>query len=175
VDASALRRCLKVCCERKGAAMGPHSDLGPLTEAAEKDRARFNRGQFVSRAVAAGLAPAAAGLMPAMAGAASSGATASGGTLRIRAEFDLTSADNAFESTFIDEQIALTVCEGLVSYKPGTWDVVNCLAEVFEPSTDGLRFHFKLKRGIPFHQGFGEVTASDVKYSFERIAGLTTP
>jgi peptide/nickel transport system substrate-binding protein len=113
--------------------------------------------------------------MPSLAEAATSSATASGGTLHIRAEFDLTSADTAFESTYIDEQIALSVYEGLISYKPGTWQIVNCLAEVFEPSADGLRFHFKLKRGIPFHKGYGEVTAGDVKYSYERIAGLTKP
>jgi peptide/nickel transport system substrate-binding protein len=32
-----------------------------------------------------------------------------------------------------------------------------------------------LKRGIPFHAGYGEVTALDVKYSYERIAGITKP
>lgn len=155
--------------------MGLYSDLDPLAEVPEGTETRINRGQFVYRAVAAGLAPAAVGLVPSLAEAASSGSAASGGTLRIRAEFDLTSADNAFESTFIDEQIALSVYEGLVCYKPGTWQVVNCLADVFEQSADGLRFHFKLKTGIPFHQGYGEVTASDVKYSYERIAGLTKP
>ena len=49
------------------------------------------------------------------------------------------------------------------------------LAETFEPSADGLQFAFKLKEGIQFHGGYGEVTAEDVKYSYERIAGLTKP
>jgi peptide/nickel transport system substrate-binding protein len=32
-----------------------------------------------------------------------------------------------------------------------------------------------LKEGIQFHGGYGEVTAEDVKFSYERIAGLTKP
>ena len=49
------------------------------------------------------------------------------------------------------------------------------LAETFEPSEDGLRWDFTLKKGIQFHGDYGEVTAEDVKFSFERIAGLTKP
>ena len=67
------------------------------------------------------------------------------------------------------------IFEGLITYKPGTWEVVNVLAETFEPSADGLQFAFKLKEGIQFHGGYGEVTAEDVKFSYERIAGLTKP
>lgn len=65
--------------------------------------------------------------------------------------------------------------ETLVGYKYGTWDPVNILAEEFTPNADGTRFDFKLKEGIPFHGGYGEMTADDVKFSFERLAGLTTP
>ena len=64
----------------------------------------------------------------------------------------------------------LSVYEGLVSYKPGTWDVVNTLADTITPSDDGLRVDFTLKEGVQFHGGYGEVTADDVKFSFERIA-----
>ena len=67
------------------------------------------------------------------------------------------------------------VHEGLVTFKPGTFDVVNCLAETFTPSKNGLSFKFKLKEGVQFHGGYGEVTAEDVKYSYERIAGITKP
>ncbi len=65
--------------------------------------------------------------------------------------------------------------ETLLAYVPGTNKVVHCLADTFETSSDGLQFHFTLKQGIPFQKGFGEVQASDVKFSFERIAGLTKP
>ena len=82
--------------------------------------------------------------------------------------------DPAFYPARADE-IATGVFEGLVTYKPGTWEVVNKLAETFEPSADGLQFDFKLKEGIQFHGGYGELTAEDVKFSYERIAGLTKP
>jgi peptide/nickel transport system substrate-binding protein len=153
--------------------MEPRADVDPLLEPPVGAQERIDRAQLISRAIAAGLVvPATGALAPAIAEASPS---ASGKTLRIRAEFDLQSVDNAYESTFIDEQVVLAVNEGLVSYKPGTWDVVNTLAQEFDQSPDGLRFKFKLKRGIPFHKGYGEVTASDVKYSYERIAGLTKP
>ncbi len=153
--------------------MEPRADVDPLLEPPAGAHERIDRAQLITRAIAAGLiVPATGALAPAIAEASSS---ASGKTLRIRAEFDLQSVDNAYESTFIDEQVVLAVNEGLVSYKPGTWDVVNTLAQEFDQSPDGLRFKFKLKRGIPFHKGYGEVTASDVKYSYERIAGLTKP
>jgi peptide/nickel transport system substrate-binding protein len=68
-----------------------------------------------------------------------------------------------------------SIYEGLVTYKPGTSEVVNALAESFESSADGLRHDFVLKQGIEFHGDYGEVTADDVKFTYERIAGLTTP
>lgn len=83
--------------------------------------------------------------------------------------------DPAFWTSLQDAEIADNMLEGLVSFRPGTWDVVNTLAESFEPSSDHLRYHFKLKQGVPFHKGYGEVTAEDVKYSYERIAGITKP
>src|SRR4051812_25865171 len=115
--------------------MKPRTDVDRLLEELEGAGTRIDRAQLLSRAAAAGLiVPAAAAFAPAIAEASSSASK----TLRIRAEFDLQSADNAFESTFIDEQVVLAVNEGLVSYKPGTWDIVNTLAQEFHQSKDGL-------------------------------------
>lgn len=50
--------------------------------------------------------------------------------------------------------------------------IVNVLAETYEISADGLRIDFKLKEGVQFHGGYGEVTAEDVKFSLERAAGM---
>ena len=94
--------------------------------------------------------------------------------LKIRLEGEPTNGDPAFWIGG-EEDIMLSVYEGLVSYKPGTWEVVNTLAESITPSEDGSIIDFKLKEGIQFHGGYGEVTAEDVKFSFERIAGLTDP
>ena len=33
---------------------------------------------------------------------------------------------------------------------------------------DGTVWTFKLRKGVQFHKGFGELTAEDVKFSFER-------
>ena len=42
------------------------------------------------------------------------------------------------------------------------------LAESWTVSPDGTQWTFKLRRGVQFHKGFGELTAEDVKFSFER-------
>src|SRR5438105_3250883 len=42
------------------------------------------------------------------------------------------------------------------------------LAESWTISPDGTLWAFKLRRGVQFHKGFGELTAEDVKFSFER-------
>ena len=42
------------------------------------------------------------------------------------------------------------------------------LAESWTISPDGTQWTFKLRRGVQFHKGFGEMTAEDVKWSFER-------
>ena len=57
----------------------------------------------------------------------------------------------AFFPTEADEVVTGCIHEGLVTFKPGTFDVVNCLAETFEQSKDGKRFDFKLKEGVTFH------------------------
>ena len=97
--------------------------------------------------------------------------------LRIRERGDISNLDPAFFPTAVDSTIGYAVFEGLIQYKPGLEgsEVVNVLAESFEPSADGLRYDFTLKSGIQFHGGYGELTAEDVKFSYERIAGLTEP
>ena len=140
----------------------------PQSEAAAVDRRRF-----LAQMAAAGLAAGAAETL--LSGATASAAVAAGTTLRLRADFDIQNTDPAFWPTHIDEWIALCTMEGLVSFKPGTFDNVNCLATSMEPSKDGKRIHFKLRQGVEFHGGYGEMTSDDVKYSYERIAGITKP
>jgi len=42
------------------------------------------------------------------------------------------------------------------------------LAESWTASPDGTLWTFKLRKGVQFHKGYGEMTAEDVKFSFER-------
>jgi peptide/nickel transport system substrate-binding protein len=62
------------------------------------------------------------------------------------------------------------VYSGLVIQKPGSYDWVKDLAEDITQSSDGLTVDFTLKQGVMFHKNNGELTAEDIKYSFERIA-----
>jgi peptide/nickel transport system substrate-binding protein len=52
--------------------------------------------------------------------------------------------------------------------KVTTAEVDPDLAESWTLSDDGTVWTFKLKKGVQFHGGFGELTAEDVKFSFER-------
>lgn len=57
---------------------------------------------------------------------------------------------------------------GLGSASPA--DYVPELAESWEMSDDAKTWTFKIRKGAQFHKGYGEVTAEDVKFSFERAA-----
>jgi peptide/nickel transport system substrate-binding protein len=133
---------------------------------------RFDRQGLLVRAGALGLSGSAAA---AFADSLTPAAEAASSTLRMRLEVDISNLDPAFFPTEADEVVTGCIHEGLIAFRPGTFDVVNCLAESFEPSSDNLKYHFKLKQGVPFHKDYGELTAEDVKYSYERIAGLTKP
>ena len=146
----------------------------------ERQPEPINRRQFLKRTTALGLSlPAASALMAC--GGEEQKQQAGGAvekTLKLRLVADITKLDPAvFANTSADEPPMAGVYEGLVTYRPTgkTFEVVNQLAESFEPSSDGLEYAFTLKKGVQFHGRYGEVTAEDVKFSYERIAGLTKP
>lgn len=75
-----------------------------------------------------------------------------------------------------DRELTIMRClyNNLVKYEEGSWDVSPDLAESWEMSADGKAATFKLRKGVKFHKGYGEMTAEDVKFSFERIISETS-
>ena len=95
--------------------------------------------------------------------------------LAIRLVSDITTLDPAQMTSTVEDAVMLCVGENLMTYESGSTDLVPELAEELTSSKDGKTHKFRLKKGMQFHGDFGEVTAEDVKFSFERIAGLTKP
>ena len=89
--------------------------------------------------------------------------------LKVRTYADMRSLDPAFSQGIVDEEIQSCIYSKLIQYKPGReWDYVLDAAESIEQATP-TTIKFKLKSGIMFTNGFGEMTAEDVKFSYERI------
>jgi len=90
--------------------------------------------------------------------------------LKITRPDDVTQLDPGWMTASIRE-LAIMDCiyNGLVKYKPGTWEIVPDLAESWDISKDGKEAIFYLRKGVQFQKGYGEMTAEDVKFSFERI------
>lgn len=70
-----------------------------------------------------------------------------------------------------ERELTIMSClyNGLVKYKEGSWKIAPDLAESWEVAPDGKSVTFKLRKGVQFHKGYGEMTAEDVKFSLERI------
>jgi peptide/nickel transport system substrate-binding protein/oligopeptide transport system substrate-binding protein len=63
--------------------------------------------------------------------------------------------------------VVFRLFEGLVEQDPATLAVIPSLADRWGIADGGRTYIFHLKRGVRFHNG-REVTAADVRYSFER-------
>jgi peptide/nickel transport system substrate-binding protein len=61
--------------------------------------------------------------------------------------------------------------DALVKFMPGT-PQGKSLAEAWSVSKDGLVYEFTLRKGVKFHNG-EEMTAEDVKFSFDRYRGAS--
>ncbi len=77
-------------------------------------------------------------------------------------------------ATTLDEfQVLYNVYEGLLTYDPNTLEPRALLAETYDISADSKVYTFKLHKGVKFQNG-REMTADDVKYSFERLGNPKT-
>jgi len=89
--------------------------------------------------------------------------------LRVRMYGDIQNLDPAFQISENDTMVANSVMSGLVRYCANSYELCNDLAETIEQSEDGKVITFKLKEGVQWQNGYGEVTTEDVKYSYERF------
>ena len=94
--------------------------------------------------------------------------SAEDGLLRTAIRYDISTLDVA--QTSDDYMVPMNVFDRLFETRTvdGTAQVVNSLCEDYAVSEDGLTYDFTLKDGIVFSNG-SPLTASDVKYSFERL------
>lgn len=68
-----------------------------------------------------------------------------------------------------ENNILRSVCEGLIAFKPTTYEWEPLAARTIRQVSDTL-IEFELHPGRMFHGDFGEMTAEDVKFSFEIYA-----
>jgi peptide/nickel transport system substrate-binding protein len=125
------------------------------------DPFQINRRDFLRRSSLAGLAIASS--LPKVSW------SVHGDQLHVRNYFDISSLDPSFSLSGGDSFIQRVIFQNLLQFKTdGTWGTELDAAEYFE-AIDDTHYAFRLKRGQMFNNGFGEMTADDVKFSFERI------
>lgn len=113
----------------------------------------------------------AAGLTVVASLAATSFATpafAQGKTLTVRFYDDPAGFDPANIFRIENENIAFNLFSGLTTYDGETGKIIPDLATSWETS-DSKTWTFQLREGVQFHKGYGEMTAEDVIYSYNRI------
>lgn len=89
-------------------------------------------------------------------------------SVRARSGADIETMDPAFYSGNEEYNLDTIIFSKLVKFQPGSPEVELDAAESFEINDDGTEIRFTLREGIEFHHGYGEMTADDVKFSFER-------
>lgn len=122
---------------------------------------RLNRRQVLAGLTAAGFS---AGFYPRAA------ISADGKILRVRSYSDIQNLDPAFRKAAPEDDIMRNIFCGLVQNKSGTewgWELDGA-ASINQ--VDDKHIEFTLKEGLKWTDGHGDVTAEDVKYSYERIA-----
>lgn len=75
--------------------------------------------------------------------------------------------DPAMCTEINDSNILTPLNLGLVQFGPGT-EVISAIAKNWHVESDNLTWNFSLRKNMKFHNG-RNITARDVKYTFERI------
>lgn len=115
-------------------------------------------------------ASAAAGATAAVTGATAPYVYAQDDTLRVRSYGDIQVLDPGYILSAPETDVLRATLPSLVEFQPGdTWDWQLSNAQSVE-QVDDTHINFTLKSGMGWTNGFGAVTADDVKFSYERIA-----
>lgn len=87
------------------------------------------------------------------------------------AAVDVGNLDPHYASSTSDRILAAWIFGALVRFAPGSTDPASIepdLAESWQASDDKLVWTFKLRPGVQWQHGYGEVTADDVVFSLEK-------
>ena len=90
---------------------------------------------------------------------------------------DVSKLDPHLATSTADRTITAIINGALVRFAPGSADpttIEGDLAESWEHSDDKLVWTFKLRPGVQFHHGYGEVTADDVAFSLLKAKDPST-
>jgi len=85
--------------------------------------------------------------------------------------------DPHFSSSAPDLTVNQTLYNGLMRLTPGATsvdEVEGDLAESWENNEEGTVWTFHLRKGVQWHNGYGELTSADVKWTFERLIDSKT-
>ena len=100
-------------------------------------------------------------------------AAKAGGSITVTYKDDVATLDPAIGYDWQNWSMIKSLFDGLMDYVPGTTTLRPGLAETYEISPDGMVFTFHLRPGVKFHNG-REMTATDVKYSLDRVTNPAT-
>ncbi|MDZ4312945.1 MAG: ABC transporter substrate-binding protein [Cypionkella sp.] len=89
-------------------------------------------------------------------------------TVTLRIPDDISNVDPAFRVGPVEGNILSAVCQRLARFKPGSLEWEPDAAKWIKQNSD-TEIEFELNPGQMFHDGYGELTAEDVKFSFERF------
>lgn len=87
------------------------------------------------------------------------------------AAVDVGTLDPHYASSTSDRILSAWIFGGLVRFAPGSTDPATIeadLAESWQPSDDRLVWTFKLRPGVKWQHGYGDVTADDVVFSLDK-------
>ena len=90
---------------------------------------------------------------------------------------DIKTLDPAFATLTGEKTMVSEITNGLLRTPYGVLDLEKIegdLAESWTVSKDGLVWTFKLRQGVKWQKGYGELTSEDVKFSLDRVRAPET-